>query len=109
MKRIRAIDLLKHDREIIEGVEVFRRVYEKIGLGFIWKITRLPLVGKIADLSYDLWAKYRFRLTGRDELAKLIDVRNVEIRKFDEDRRRKGGVGGGGGVECKDDKCSINI
>lgn len=51
--------------ELIEGVEVFRRLYTAVGLGWLVAPTRLPLVRQLLDAGYRLFARYRLRLTGR--------------------------------------------
>lgn len=51
--------------ELIEGVEVFRRLYGAIGFGALVALTRLPVVSQLLDLAYELFAKNRLRLTGR--------------------------------------------
>ena len=50
---------------VIEGVEVFRRLYTAVGFGSIVWITRLPVVSQLLDLGYAVFAKNRLRLTGR--------------------------------------------
>jgi predicted DCC family thiol-disulfide oxidoreductase YuxK len=49
----------------IEGVEVFRRLYAAIGLGWLVGVTRLPGVAQVTELGYRLFARNRLRLTGR--------------------------------------------
>ncbi|KAK9834056.1 hypothetical protein WJX81_006567 [Elliptochloris bilobata] len=51
---------------VVTGVEVFRRLYDAVGLGWVYAITRLPLVGRLADAVYAFWARVRLPLTGRD-------------------------------------------
>lgn len=53
------------DGTLIEGVEVFRRVYEAIGFRRSVKLTRLPVVAPLLDALYSVFAKNRLRLTGR--------------------------------------------
>ncbi len=53
--------------ELILGVEVFRKLYEAIGLGPIVALTRAPGVSQLLDLGYEWFAKNRLRLTGRCE------------------------------------------
>jgi len=53
------------DGTIIEGVEVFRRLYAAVGFGTVVAATRLPLIAQVLDLSYRAFAKNRLRLTGR--------------------------------------------
>ena len=53
------------DGTIIEGVEVFRRLYTAIGFGKLMVLTRLPGIAQILDLAYRKFAKNRLRLTNR--------------------------------------------
>jgi predicted DCC family thiol-disulfide oxidoreductase YuxK len=51
--------------EIVEGVEVFRRLYTAVGLRWLVAPTRLPGVSHLVDLAYRVFARNRLRLTGR--------------------------------------------
>jgi predicted DCC family thiol-disulfide oxidoreductase YuxK len=53
------------DGTIIEGVDVFRRVYEAVGLGWLAGLSRLPGISALTEAGYTLFAKNRLRLTGR--------------------------------------------
>ncbi len=53
------------DGTLIEGVEVFRRLYSAVGLGPLVALTRLPGISHLMDLAYTVFAKNRLRLTGR--------------------------------------------
>jgi predicted DCC family thiol-disulfide oxidoreductase YuxK len=53
------------DGTVVEGVEVFRRLYAAVGFGPIVALTRLPGVAQLLDLGYRWFAKNRLRLTGR--------------------------------------------
>jgi predicted DCC family thiol-disulfide oxidoreductase YuxK len=53
------------DGRIIEGVEVFRRLYTAVGWGALVKVTRVPGISHLLDLAYHLFAKNRLRWTGR--------------------------------------------
>ncbi|HEY0980709.1 thiol-disulfide oxidoreductase DCC family protein [Schlesneria sp.] len=53
------------DGKWIEGVEVFRRLYQAVGFGPAVTLTRLPLISQLLDLGYTLFARNRLRLTGR--------------------------------------------
>jgi predicted DCC family thiol-disulfide oxidoreductase YuxK len=57
------------DGRVIEGVEVFRRLYEEIGLGWLLAPTRWRLLAPIFDAAYTVFARNRLRLTGRSEPA----------------------------------------
>jgi len=53
------------DGTLIEGVEVFRRLYAAVGFGPLVAATRWPVVKQLLELSYRTFAKNRLRLTGR--------------------------------------------
>jgi len=55
------------DGTLIEGVEVFRRAYAAVGLGFLLAPTRWPILGPLADAAYRVFARNRLRWTGRSE------------------------------------------
>jgi predicted DCC family thiol-disulfide oxidoreductase YuxK len=84
MRKIRAV---LPDKTVVMGVEVFRQTYDAIGLGWIFSVTKLPVIGYIADFIYDVWAENRLRLTGREELAEELKERAQALREleFDED------------------------
>lgn len=68
------------DNTVIEGVEVFRQVYEALGMGWIYAITKLPIFGAIADNIYNTWADTRLRITGRPDLATIIELRQQQLQ-----------------------------
>jgi len=53
------------DGSLIEGVEVFRRLYRAVGLGWLLAPTRLPGLRQLADWIYSRFAKNRLKWTGR--------------------------------------------
>lgn len=53
------------DGTLVEGVEVFRRLYTAVGFRWLVALTRLPGVAQLLDLGYRWFAKNRLRLTGR--------------------------------------------
>jgi predicted DCC family thiol-disulfide oxidoreductase YuxK len=67
------------DGTVIQDVEVFRQVYEVLGIGWIYAITKLPVVGTLADRLYGIWADWRLRLTGRPDLATIVAERNQRL------------------------------
>jgi len=50
---------------LIEGVEVFRRLYAAVGFRRLVRLSRAPGIATLLDLAYHLFAKNRLRLTGR--------------------------------------------
>ena len=66
------------DGTVIKNVEVFRRVYEELGMGWIYAATKIPLIGAIADLLYGVWADWRLKITGRPDLPTIVAKRNSD-------------------------------
>ncbi|RUR84217.1 thiol-disulfide oxidoreductase DCC family protein [Chlorogloeopsis fritschii PCC 9212] len=64
------------DGSVIKNVEVFRRVYEALGMGWVYAATKWPVIGPIVDRLYGIWAGWRLTLTGRPDLATIIADRN---------------------------------
>ena len=67
------------DGKVIKNVEVFRRVYEILGMGWIYAATKLPIIGAIVDKLYEIWADWRLALTGRPNLATVVANRQQRI------------------------------
>ena len=53
------------DGSLIEGVEVFRRLYSAVGFRWIVAMTRWPGISHVMNLGYGIFARNRLRLTGR--------------------------------------------
>ena len=49
----------------VTGVEVFRLLYDAAGLGWVVAWTRWPILDRLAERAYTLFARHRLRLTGR--------------------------------------------
>ncbi|MBW2541680.1 MAG: DUF393 domain-containing protein [Deltaproteobacteria bacterium] len=54
------------DGDIVEGLEVFRRVYAAVGLGWLLAPTRWPLIRHLSEAGYRIFARNRLRWTGRE-------------------------------------------
>ncbi|MBC7793660.1 MAG: DUF393 domain-containing protein [Clostridia bacterium] len=67
------------DGRWIDGVEVFRQLYSAVGLGALLAITRVPGINYLAERVYDIFAKNRLRITGRDD-ACATDACNAPPR-----------------------------
>jgi len=53
------------DGSLVEGMEVFRRVYAAVGLGWLLAPTGWPGLRPVFDVAYRWFARNRLRLTGR--------------------------------------------
>ena len=62
------------DGQIVEGVEVFRRLYAAVGFEWLVGLTRLPGIRGALDAAYRVFARNRLRLTGRRCEAGHCDV-----------------------------------
>ncbi|XP_031404938.1 uncharacterized protein At5g50100, chloroplastic [Punica granatum] len=72
MGRIHAI---LSDGTVVTDVEAFRRLYEQVGLGWVYAITKYKPVGALADAVYGVWAKYRLQITGRPAIEEVLEAR----------------------------------
>lgn len=53
------------DGTVIEGMDVFRGLYNAVGWGWLMNWTRLPIARPITDAMYRGFARHRLTLTGR--------------------------------------------
>ncbi|KAL1551254.1 hypothetical protein AAHA92_19119 [Salvia divinorum] len=72
MGRIHAI---QSDGTVVKDVEAFRKLYEAVGLGWVYAITKYEPIASIADAVYGFWAKYRLQVTGRPPLEEVLEAR----------------------------------
>ncbi len=72
MGRIHAV---LRDGTVIKNVEVFRRVYETLGMGWVYAATKWPVIGTIVDALYGIWADWRLAITGRPSLETIVAKR----------------------------------
>ena len=70
---------VRPDGTIVRDVAVFREVYEALGMGWIYAVTRWPIAGTVANQLYKLWAGLRLRLTGRPSLEQVIAERDESL------------------------------
>ena len=74
------------DGTVIKNVEVFRQVYERLGMGWIYAITKIPVIGAIVDRVYKVWADWRLKLTRRPDLDTIIAERQKKINHSNSSR-----------------------
>jgi predicted DCC family thiol-disulfide oxidoreductase YuxK len=55
------------DGSLVKGMEVFRRAYDAVGLGWLLAPTNWPVLRSISDAGYAWFARNRLRLTGRTD------------------------------------------
>lgn len=76
------------DGTIIKNMEVFRRIYETLGMGWIYAATKWPVIGPIVDKLYQIWADWRLNLTGRPDLPTIINQRQQRLKAKTEENCR---------------------
>jgi predicted DCC family thiol-disulfide oxidoreductase YuxK len=69
------IHALEASGEVVKDVDVFRRAYLLIGLGWLYAPTGWPLLAPLVNALYAFWASVRLRITGRPSLDQLCAVR----------------------------------
>ncbi|GCA85361.1 hypothetical protein MiHa_03343 [Microcystis aeruginosa NIES-2522] len=67
------------DGTIIQNVEVFRQVYDILGIGWIYAATKWPVIGFLVDIIYEIWASWRLNLTGRPNLPTILAERQKRL------------------------------
>lgn len=67
------------DGTVIKNVEVFRQVYEVLGIGWVYAATKWPIVGSLVDWLYEFWADRRLAMTGRPSLAAIAAERRQRL------------------------------
>jgi predicted DCC family thiol-disulfide oxidoreductase YuxK len=77
------IHALLPDGTRLQNLEVFRRIYDTLGIGWIYAVTQLPIIGALADKIYGLWANWRLALTGRADLKTLVKAKEMRLRNLD--------------------------
>jgi len=73
------IHCIEADGSVHTGVPVFRMLYEQVGLGWVYAVTKNETVGKVAQGVYDFWAKYRMEVTGREPLSVILERRKLDL------------------------------
>lgn len=67
------------DGTLVKNIEVFRRVYETLGMGWVYAATKLPIIGASANFLYGIWADLRLSLTGRPSLKTIVREREQRL------------------------------
>jgi predicted DCC family thiol-disulfide oxidoreductase YuxK len=65
------------DGSVITGVEVFRAMWEAVGLRFLARLSRLSVVEPLVLKAYAWFARNRLRLTGRSHACTGASCRST--------------------------------
>ncbi|XP_010678698.2 uncharacterized protein At5g50100, chloroplastic [Beta vulgaris subsp. vulgaris] len=66
------------DGTVVTNVEAFRKLYEAVGLGWVYAVTKYEPVATIAEAVYGVWAKYRLQITGRPPMEEILELRRLK-------------------------------
>lgn len=67
--------------ELVTGVEVFRRLYAAVGFERLVALSRWPVISRLFDAAYAVFAKNRLRLTGRCDHGTCDFPRKTRLRR----------------------------
>lgn len=70
------IAAIRRDGTVLVGIDAFKEAYERIDLGYVYALTNVPLIKKIAESAYGFWAKRRLSWTGRPPIDELVILRD---------------------------------
>ena len=84
MKKIHAV---MADGTVVKGLEVFEKVYDAVGLGWIYSFSKIPVLFRLGERVYDYWALKRMWLTGRPELEEVFKERRKTLEHFRNSKR----------------------
>ncbi|XP_031737699.1 uncharacterized protein At5g50100, chloroplastic isoform X2 [Cucumis sativus] len=68
-------DYTPQENQGLDYKTAFRKLYEQVGLGWVYAVTKYEPFGRLADAAYGLWARYRLQLTGRPPLEDILAAR----------------------------------
>lgn len=60
--------------KVVNGVPVFHMAYEQVNLGWLFAVTKIAWVKRIADSGYNVFAKYRTNITRGQNVDSLIQA-----------------------------------
>ena len=67
--------------QFVNGVDVFREIYSRLGFGWLVKVSRLPILRNMLDAGYRLFAYLRFKHASRRMKRAGIDCQQCQIGK----------------------------
>ncbi|XP_002972437.2 uncharacterized protein At5g50100, chloroplastic [Selaginella moellendorffii] len=73
------VHVISNDGKVFTNVEAFKKLYEAVGLGWVYAITNYEPFSTIANALYNVWAKYRLPITGRPPLDEVLKNKNNSL------------------------------
>jgi predicted DCC family thiol-disulfide oxidoreductase YuxK len=82
---MKAIHAITPEGKVLIGVPVFEQAYQKVGLGWLFVMTKIPFLKIILDLGYDIFARYRTRITRGETIPDLVEAYRQRKLKIEKD------------------------
>merc|ERR1719352_309675 len=77
---MRHIHAVTRDGQVFTGMEVFRRIYQMVGMEWVYTVTTFPFLGELFDWLYDVWSEHRLVLAGRQDIIDRIKEHQQKIQ-----------------------------
>jgi predicted DCC family thiol-disulfide oxidoreductase YuxK len=74
---MRTIHGVERDGTVLTGVAVFKRLYDLVGLGWVYGFMSVPPLRRAAEAAYNAWAAARLPITGRPGLEAVLAERKT--------------------------------
>ena len=74
--------------KVVSGVPVFHMAYEQVNLGWLFAVTKIALIKRIADSLYDIFARYRTNITRGQSVDSLIQAYG-EKKELEKQRKKE--------------------
>lgn len=84
--------------QILKGIPVFEKAYQQVQLGWLFRITHWPVLQQLANIFYDIFAKYRTLLTRGSTVHALVQAYG-EKRQLEINQKAAS-------TDCISDRCS---
>ena len=70
------------DGTILLNIQVFRYIYERLDMGWVYAITRIQFFENLLNAIYSIWAKWRLALTGRPPIEVITAERKMKAAQY---------------------------
>lgn len=71
------IHVIYPDGKIVTDIQAFKALYEQVGLGWVYAVTKFPIIENALNKVYSVWAKYRLPITGRPDLEVILQEKKM--------------------------------
>ncbi len=72
------IHVIKRDGSILKGMDALATLYDVVGLGWVFQLTKLPVMGQAAEMIYKFISKNRMEIGGGMDAVMALGKINME-------------------------------